>query len=166
MTPQGSSVAFASGAAVHFFLRDRRIPPVVLAVAVAAFLANVLLAKKIWGTVDGAGFHVSVALTVVLVTGLAGIRASALPSWVANVDRWLGDLSYPIFLCHFQLGAIPIHYLFQDVRPLDLRLFLVSLPLVHAVALALHFGVERPIARVRDAVRPKKGFRVRDVEAA
>jgi peptidoglycan/LPS O-acetylase OafA/YrhL len=153
MLPRGSSVAFALGASVYL-LRGWRVPGWLVLLAGATFAGNVLLAPTLWSTRLGHGVHVSVATSFVLIWGLARFSAARVPAWLAATDRLLGDLAYPIFLCHFQVGAVMAHYLFHDARPAGLALFLTALPAIHLVALALHYGVERPVARMRERVRP------------
>ncbi len=156
MLPQGSSVAFALGASVYF-LRTRRVPVWLVVLAGACFAGNVFFAAALWGNPRAYGVYVSVLTSFVLIWGLSGISTPALPSRLVRADRLLGDLAYPIFLCHFQVGALMAHFLFNDARPPGPALFLAALPGIHLIALALHYGVEWPVASVRDRVRAPSG---------
>jgi len=154
MTPWGSSLAFALGALV-FHLREHKPPHWVLIPVSMLFAVNTLWSKALWGDPHWYGVMISVACTTLLVWLLSDIRSRDVPLLVANTDRWLGDLAYPIFLCHFQLGAPIVFLFFESRRPLSMALFLAALPLVHLVSYLLHVGVERRVASVRDRVRPK-----------
>ena len=79
-----------------------------------------------------------------LVTGLAivGLRSMVQSTW----ERHLGDLSYPVFLCHWQVAAfIPL-----ERGPV---LLMVSIVPVLVTALVMVICVEKPLARYRDRIR-------------
>ncbi|MBZ9704597.1 MULTISPECIES: acyltransferase family protein [unclassified Mesorhizobium] len=61
-------------------------------------------------------------------------------------DKWIGDLAYPVFLCHWHVAT------FMNMQP-GWDLFWVSLPLILALSSAIVLLVDRPVARIRDAIR-------------
>ncbi len=153
MTPWGSSLAFALGAAI-FFASGLRRPMWLLWPALAAFSVNTLYTKQLFGDPHMIGIIISLSLTGCIVWLLSGVRPRDLPPRIARIDEILGDLAYPIFLCHFQLAAPVVWCVFGGRRPLSLMLFFAALPIVHIVAYLIHQAVERPVASVRDRVRP------------
>ena len=73
------------------------------------------------------------------------------------MDRFLGDLSYSVFLCHW-LVALITTWIFFGTRPVgNSTLFWSSLVGVNVLAYLIHVSVERPVERIRNAVRPRRG---------
>lgn len=72
-----------------------------------------------------------------------------------DLDKWLGDFSYPAYLIHYQISLIAIIV----CRAIDLELrrgaslLLVSTPLILLASWAIAWFVERPIERLRTKVR-------------
>jgi len=162
--PQAGSLAFSAGAAVYY-LHDRVSVRPATAFAVtglaAAFMAG---AGLIWSDIDALylqGFYISIILGFLAVLALAGVDASSLPGPLRSIDRLLGDLSYPIFLCHVPVAAIVLRLYGNGLYPNTVRFFIVSLAASHLMAVAIHGVIERPLGRLRDAVR---GGRVRSGE--
>jgi peptidoglycan/LPS O-acetylase OafA/YrhL len=82
------------------------------------------------------------------------LRVEELPPRFVALDRSLGNLSYPVFLCHWFAAAIVAWLAFDSRRPAGGALFWSSLILVNLVAYGIHSGVERPVERLRNALRP------------
>lgn len=74
------------------------------------------------------------------------------PGRSAGVEKLSGELAYPVFLCHWHVASLAG----IGLGPLSL---VVSLPLIFALSLAIVFGVEHPIAAVRNWVRKPGGTR-------
>jgi len=163
---QAGSLAFSAGAAVYY-LRGRVSLPPGIAFAVTAFAAAFMSgAGVIWSDADALylqGFYISLSLGFLAVLALAGVDASSLPGPLRSIDRLLGDLSYPIFLCHVPVGALVLWAHGGGVFPNTALFFIISLAVSHLFAWALHAAVERPLGRLRDSVR---GNRVDSGEAS
>ncbi len=102
-------------------------------------------------------------LAVALVTAsllLIGIGAAPrfqAPRWI----KWLGSISYSLFLCHFLVNGLVLHLLRGCVGDSPLRSFL-SMFVAFACSLIgaclLHYGVEKPANRwISARLRPKGG---------
>jgi peptidoglycan/LPS O-acetylase OafA/YrhL len=69
----------------------------------------------------------------------------------ARLDAALGDLSYPVFLCHWGMALLVLRLGLADGK--GAALFFFSLPLVNLCAFAIHRLAEAPLERARDRVR-------------
>lgn len=119
------------------------------------FLINAIAADEIWADPMGVGFYVSLGLTVWLVPCLASLRVDELPSPVVALDRFLGSLSYPVFLCHWLAATVVAWALFESRVPAGGALFWTSLLVVNGLAFGIHALIERPVERFRRAIRPR-----------
>jgi peptidoglycan/LPS O-acetylase OafA/YrhL len=119
------------------------------------FVAHAIVADRIWADPMNVGFYFSLALAACLLLCLSALRVEELsPRWVA-LDRFLGNLSYPVFLGHW-LAALALSGLAFDGRhPGGSTLFWSSLLVANFLAYGIHAAVERPIERVRSAIRPR-----------
>jgi len=75
-----------------------------------------------------------------------------------KVDKWIGDLSFPIYVIHNQVGLVVMAILnsmgFAYVRP-DIHILILALPVILLVAWVMVVSVERPIEQLRANIRPK-----------
>ena len=79
------------------------------------------------------------------------VRRRDLPRWAARTDRVLGDLSYPVFLCHFPIAAWVIHFGLAPARgPLTLLVAAIGSSMF---AWLVHTALESPVNGVRDRIR-------------
>ena len=119
------------------------------------FLLHAIFAEALWGHPMYAGFYVSLAIAAYLLVCLSSLDRARLPARLVQVDRFLGDLSYSVFLCHW-LVALITTWIFFGSRPAgNSTLFWSSLVGVNVLAYLIHVSVERPVERMRDAVRPR-----------
>jgi peptidoglycan/LPS O-acetylase OafA/YrhL len=119
--------------------------------SIVLYLANALDPKAIWGDAFMGGFYVSLALTAYVIAGLAVVDAARVPAWLRRADILLGNLSYPVFLCHFPVASVMAILGYSFTKGWEL--FWLSLPAVNIVALALHWASEQPLVALRDRVR-------------
>jgi len=120
------------------------------------FLLHVLFAEAIWGHPMYSGFYFSLALAAYLLLCLSSLNRDRLPARLVQVDRFLGNLSYSVFLCHWLVAMITT-WLFFDTPPAgNSTLFWSSLVGVNFLAYLIHVAVERPVERLRNAVRPRR----------
>lgn len=161
--PAGS-LPFALGAAI-FHSRDwvgqflGTLPRALVSWGPAMLGAAILLN---WGLFRNPGisagffphFYLNIALNGALVACLVHYGRD----WTRfrRVDDWLGGLSYPIYLVHYQVGLLVVFVaglagvsLTRGTTPM----LLLSLPGVLGLAWLLARFVETPLERVRDAVK-------------
>jgi peptidoglycan/LPS O-acetylase OafA/YrhL len=86
---------------------------------------------------------------VVYLVVVAGLPSLAAMSRANMLDRYIGDLSYPLYVVHF-----PVLLLTQG-RPFLVNSFWTTLTISVLVALVVHHLVEIPTARLRNRVRSK-----------
>ena len=118
--------------------------------AVTLYVANAAL-PWVYRDPFGTGFYLSLLATGYVVIALMQVRRRDLPSWAARTDRVLGDLSYPVFLCHFPVAAWVIHFGLAPARgPLTLLVAAIGSSMF---AWLVHTALESPVNRLRDRIR-------------
>ena len=125
------------------------------------FLANAALAAY-WPIADRRvhHFYLSLFFAALLLVTLTRLRPADLPNWYVKLDRIGGNLSYPIFLCHFHVAAIVVWLGFDSVRPKDSFAFwATSFVLSNLLAWAIYEGVDRNSDRLRDRIRRQRSSR-------
>jgi peptidoglycan/LPS O-acetylase OafA/YrhL len=95
--------------------------------------------------------YLSLAATLYVIAVWGPVRRASVPARWARLDARLGDLSYPVFLCHWPVALVVLAL--GGAHGKGAALFFLSLPLVNACAWAIHGGVETQVARLRDRVR-------------
>lgn len=155
-----ASLPFSTGALVYHFRDEIRqvssgmpflASPVAIVLLAVIFFANWWLGREFGFSGDFA-FYVNYFLCLLALIGFVVLwsgRDSA-------IDGFLGSLSYPVYLLHYQIGAIVI-FLF-DMGGLELRrgqflLFVLSVPFVLLAAYLMVVIVERPVERIRLGVK-------------
>jgi peptidoglycan/LPS O-acetylase OafA/YrhL len=145
-----ASLPFSLGALIyHLPSRPGRWP--VLLVVSLAFGINAALASKLWGNVFLGGLYASLILSFVLVLRLRHLKGESMRG-LSGIDRFLGDLSYPIFLCHFAVAAL-VASLWRSGQSSGPLLLVAALPLVHLVSIAGQRLIELGIEPLRRRIR-------------
>jgi peptidoglycan/LPS O-acetylase OafA/YrhL len=67
-----------------------------------------------------------------------------LPPWMGRLDRFLGNLSYPMYLCHWGVG-IGVTLLVPGLSRANVVVFLIAFPLVNVVSYLIWTYVEHPL---------------------
>ncbi|MFH2010418.1 MAG: acyltransferase [bacterium] len=167
-----ASLPFSLGSLLYFIARSApnefwtaRVPPPSLWLALAfgnlgaAALFGALLSNP---KVVEQGFYLNLALMVLVVFSLA-VHGRGLPLLNATWDKRLGELSYPLYLVHWQAGAIVSYFLVgaplvfrRHVHGLSSQgvanLLLSALGAL-ALSVLLVWGVDRPVQRLRNRIR-------------
>jgi peptidoglycan/LPS O-acetylase OafA/YrhL len=105
VAPTAASLPFSIGSMIYHFRND--LPTTRRAGAIAAlgaFFFNAAAASRLWRDVGMSGFYVSLLLAAVVAVALRSPRL--LTGRAAAVDRLFGDLSYPLYLCHYHARAL------------------------------------------------------------
>lgn len=136
-------------AAMHARTRGNRFIGVWIVVVLTVFILN--WATDFPGTVSTRSYFLNYAIGFLAVLSIGAERpAGRLAVW----DRLLGDLSYPIFLSHYIIGAAVYIWLSPAAPIRGWAVFYQSVPAILAFSAIVVFVVERPIAAVRNHVRP------------
>lgn len=155
-----ASLPFSTGAMVYHF-RDEivrifsGVPFFGRSIAVVVLL--VLFFVNWWvgwgfGLSGGFAFYTNYFLCFLALVGFALLWHGR----NSGIDGLLGALSYPVYLLHYQVGAVVI--VAFDMVGLELRrgqflFFVLSMPFVLLVAYLMVVIVERPVERVRLGVK-------------
>jgi peptidoglycan/LPS O-acetylase OafA/YrhL len=127
-----------------------------LFLAVSLFAANAIAPAIIpRGWAFYGGFYVSMVAIALLVMALSQLDPRRVATSWARTDEFLGSLSYPLFLCHWQVAVVAIWLGLAAGK--GAALFLWCLPLATATAWAVHRLVEQPIEALRNQVRGVAG---------
>jgi peptidoglycan/LPS O-acetylase OafA/YrhL len=90
------------------------------------------------------GLYSSLLFSGLAIAALMRLDPRACPPWVTRLDRLAGNLSYPIYLCHWGVG-ISVTWLLPGTSRADLVVFLLGFPLANLVAFLIYQHVERPL---------------------
>jgi peptidoglycan/LPS O-acetylase OafA/YrhL len=155
-TPQAASLPFSFGAMIFLFRKKiGKIPKWHIPVAMTLFLTNAVLARKIWGDERLVGFYVSLLTGGYVVISLSGIAKERVPPLLQRMDKLMGDLSYPVFLCHWHIAAIVVWVGFAGTVPKGRDLFFTSIVFINLTAYILHMVVVQPIDKIRNTIRKR-----------
>lgn len=125
--------------------------------AFTAVLANCLLAI-LSGYADGIFFYSNYLLCALMVVVLYDRKT--LPFITRRFDDWMGELSYPTYLIHFQVGILVVLLYsaagIELTRP-SMMLMAVSVPAVLVCAWVISVCLDRPIETIRAKVKQSRG---------
>jgi len=140
------SLAFSVGSLLYH-VRDR-LP--VIKTPWAALSAASLWWLHVWVTqnISGGpwivGLYSSLLFSAFAMMTLMRLEPKALPVWMGRVDRFAGNLSYPIYLSHWWVGILVTWFLPGKTR-MNLSVFLIGFPVVNVVSYLIYHHVERPL---------------------
>lgn len=153
---QAGSLAFSAGAVLYFIRGRFRVRPFLAFGAMAVAVGVMIGAGRIWSDIDMLylqGFYTALALGFLAVLALGAIDSASVPSVLGAIDRRLGDLSYPLFLCHVPVAALVLRLYGAGLYPNTARFFIIALAASHLAALIIHASIESPVNRLRKSVR-------------
>ena len=151
-----ASLPFSIGAMLYMYRDLLRRLAMPLPIAWPLFLSVVVITRMEWlGDPLDVGFYLTLLTIIFLLLAVIHTDSRGWPKAWQSCDRFLGHLSYPIFLCHWQVAAVVL-YLFHDSEPPGQGLWLSSVIFIHLVGTLVYFLVDRNISLVRDKVRGKE----------
>ncbi|MDF1682021.1 acyltransferase [Ponticaulis sp.] len=149
---------FALGAAL-FHARGyvERLSPVQAVLAAGAggvfWVGNMIAA----GIVDGRFadnfdlyFYLNLLFMIVI---MVGFSHSSLNTRATGISKMLGDLAYPIFLLHWQVGFLVSQFVF-DGKARGFDILAVSIPFILILAFGVNWLAARFIEPIRGKIRP------------
>lgn len=157
-----ASLPFATGAFIFHFkdsLRQKcRLAEGVRKVSLVLVVFTFILVNWWLGSLNGYErslcFYINYVLCSVMVFLLS--CQNTLPCVPKSIDKWVGDLSYPIYVIHYQVGMLVVagfgYFGLSYKRP-DIYVLLLSLPFIIFTAWLLVVCVERPIENIRSRIR-------------
>ena len=150
---QAASLPFSLGACLYHFRARLAVPAAHLWVAAPLFVANAVLAPQLWERIRVEGFYTSLLAAAYLTLALSGLRQADVGRRLWRVDRWLGDLSYPVFLGHWFAAVLASVVLFGGSAEKGPELLAAGLVLANLLGWAVNAGVVAPLERVRARIR-------------
>ena len=140
------SLAFSWGCLIYH-IRDRipviKTPWAVLS-ATCLWWLHVWVAQHFpWGPLVF-GLYTSLLFSGFAMVTLMRLDPRNCPSWIGRLDRLAGNLSYPIYLCHWAVG-ITVVWLFPARSRMDPSVFLIGFPVINVLAYLIYRHVERPL---------------------
>lgn len=142
------SLPFSLGAMIYQW-RDR-LPviksPWAAVSAAAIWWLHVWFSQNIKGGPWIYGLYTSLAASSFAMIALMNLDARALPKRLVSLDRLLGNLSYPIYLCHWGV-AIVVTLLFLGMTRPNINVFYIGFPLVNLLSYAIYRYIEEPLIR-------------------
>lgn len=162
-----ASLPFSLGAMTYmyrgFLGRYLCLPP---QVAFGLFFAIVMVAKQEWfGGPLMAGFYLTLLGSFLLLVSLTHYDPRERFPVLVPIDRLLGNLAYPIFLCHWQVAAVVLFVVFDSEKPLGGSMWMITIIFAHLVSLAVYFLVDRNVSKLRDRVRGKQRLNLARMES-
>jgi peptidoglycan/LPS O-acetylase OafA/YrhL len=160
-TYPAASLPFAAGAVAYVYresLHRRLVVPAPLAWSL--LLLAVVASRLGWlGDVYTGGFYTTVGCCFLLLVSLNQFDAAKSRAWVRRLDRVLGNLAYPVFLCHWHVAAVVVHLVYDSDKPTDGYLWLWSFVFINLVGGLIYYLVDRNVDRLRDRVRGRPPVR-------
>jgi peptidoglycan/LPS O-acetylase OafA/YrhL len=153
-----ASLPFSIGAMAYMY-RDilRRYLRLPVPAASVLFLSVVVVARMEWlGNSLDVGFYMTLVASFLLLVSLSNIDSNSSPAFLRTADRLLGNLAYPIFLCHWQVAAVVLHVMYNTEKPAGGGMWFASIVFIHLIALLVYWLVDRNMSRARDKVRGRE----------
>jgi peptidoglycan/LPS O-acetylase OafA/YrhL len=151
------SLAFSTGCFIYH-VRDWipviKTPWAALSAACLWWL-HVWLTQNIRGGPWVLGLYSSLLFSAFAMATLMRLDHRELPAWMGKLDRFVGNLSYPMYLCHWGVG-IMVTWLFPGKTRMDSSVFLIGFPVVNLIAYLIYQHVEHPLQswKLPSLVRP------------
>jgi len=149
------SLPFSTGAMIYLFKDELRIiTKKYFIIIIALYSLNLVLTRRLgWEYMNLAGLYVSYILSACAIIYLADVSSVNRPRWFAQFDQFLGDLSYPIYLCHWPVAIYISCIFYSGILPRSSRLFFVSIIFINVISLIIHVLIEKNVNRVRARVK-------------
>ncbi|MEP5567750.1 MAG: acyltransferase [Halioglobus sp.] len=150
-----ASLPFSAGAAIYMYRGAlARFLCLPLPASAGLFFLALVASRMGWlGDPLVTGFYILLLCSVLLLISLINQDVSTLDYRWQKIDRLLGDLAYPIFLCHWQVAAVVLYFFWSGEKPEGGGLWLSSIVFIHAISFAIYFTVDKRINLIRDRIR-------------
>ncbi len=147
--PHAASVFFAAGSVIYFFYSNlvrTALPKTAAWLLLGVFGVLPLLTDWMGLPPYYVGFYGAAILFVpILITSIGQVQG--------DLDRWLGDLAYPVFITHVFAGGV-IRIMFPAaINPLSLRFLLSSFLLCLVISAAFVRWSDRRLEPLRRRIR-------------
>ena len=164
--PAAASLFFSTGAVAYHYIKMRG---EVLAggplwwLLLAAFCVFPLIAEDVGWNLHMTGFYGAYVLFLPLFVWTVLSKPSGL--W-KKIDRFLGNLAYPVFLSHFFASGLASIMSWNHLPRRGGAHFLLSLVICLILASLMARYVDPAVNRLRDRIRPARNASLRRVQQA
>lgn len=155
-----ASLPFSIGSLMYYYLAKIKISHKtaikISCVGMLLLLINAVLVKAT------NGFNLLIysylGISTFTIVGLSKIKSKKIDKKITKLDKFLGSLSYPIYLIHWVSGIIISLLFFDGTKPSQLSLggkvfFILSLILAHILAILITKYFESWVQKTRDKIR-------------
>jgi peptidoglycan/LPS O-acetylase OafA/YrhL len=145
------SLPFSMGAMLYYFREITcRLPKWHIVPAAVLFFGHTLFAARILNYAWNEGFYVSLLLNTYLLIALLNLSDWKFPAWFVKIDKLLGNISYPMFLCHWQTACLVAWSGILTLSvPRGAKILIGVTPFVNIVACLIYFFVEKNVSTFR-----------------
>lgn len=152
-TLYASSLPFCLGASAYFIRNELRFIKFTHAKYIAVLFVFNLFFSEFWGDPYKFGYFVSIFMGFLLILALSrsGLDRN---SFFMKADKLFGDLSYPVFLCHYFIFCLIVSFGLAD--SMGARVFFISVIPINLLSYISCKYVEQPINNVRSRIRPTR----------
>lgn len=153
---EAALLSFGFGALLYFaperglIARDRRFALLALGLWAVNFFAAGLIVPQIFA--EGPGYYLNIALAGAVIISQP---AFAPGPWLRRIDRFLGELSYPVFLVQW-IGGFAAYRMIGETELRGWEVALAAAPLILIMAAALALLNRRFVEPLRARVRASK----------
>ena len=154
----GSGIAFSIGALFYIF-RDKVLFPfslqvsALLMIPIIMFVIPYALDFKS-AEIKGIGWSLHVLILIVAFVAFElFLNKGASPRYMA-ISKFLGDLSYPVFLLHWPSSVLTFHLF--SIEKNTLMHLVIAFVITLLLSMVVYFAVERPIMTIRSKIRGYK----------
>ncbi len=156
-----ASFFFSTGALIYYF-KDRLqkiFPTWTLFLSLPLFLGNIIMAKQLWPDPYLHGMYTSLILSIFVLIGLSQIKLATVSTRIKKIDKFFGDLSYPIFLNHALVAIILVKFVFDGKIPKSGNLFYYSLPFINLFAFLIYWSIDKRFEKTKEKIRSNINFK-------
>ena len=156
----GAMLPFGVGALAYFLAKRKKekttkisIQFLTLGLSVCLYILNWYVNIKLGGPMlNSPLYYINILLAFGTVLMFHGFKSYGITK---KVSRWLGDLSYPMFLGHYVFGYVGWLLIGKPEYVRGWKIFFVGIVITIIASIITIILVDRPIQKLRDKIRPK-----------
>ncbi len=149
-----ASLPFSTGALIYFTRKSlKRVPPILLVPVSILFIVNTFFAGALGIEKETLSFYLSVIITAGMIVALINVDVAKVPKRIKEVEGLFGDLSYPVFICHWPIAGFVLYLLPPQSSGGRLLALVITIVASVGVAAILNIFVEKRVERLRKRVR-------------
>lgn len=146
------TMAFSTGAFLYHL--SKHIPPIkspwAAVSAAAIWWLHVWVTQHVRGGPWNVGLYTSLIVSCFAILTLKDLKKKELPRWAAKLDTLCGNLSYPVYLCHWSIAVLVV-YALPHLQRGRFLVFAIGFPIVNIVAYVIYRYIEKPCAEFKIA---------------